>query len=129
MIDQNSREIYLLKVLSELSPESGSFIIRGEQIYENIEWSSSIQTKPSKEEVEKKIEELMLEEPMKRLRIHRDILLQKSDWVVLSDVTLSEKKKNAWLEYRQALRNLPNTANPEIDGPFIKNVDWPTPPS
>lgn len=122
-------ENYLLRALAELSLEPGSFVIRGEQIYENVDWSSSTQPKPSKEEVNEKIEELTSQEPMRRLRTHRDLLLKECDWVVLSDVTLTEEKKTAWLNYRQALRDLPNTESPEIDGPFITNVNWPTPPA
>jgi len=129
MTDMNITENYLVRALSELCPEPSSFVVRGEQIYENVEWTSKTRSKPSKEEVNAKIEELTQKEPMKRLRTHRDKLLQKCDWVVLSDVSLSEEKKSSWLEYRQALRDLPNISSPEIDGPFIKNVDWPIPPS
>tara|TARA_B110000503_G_scaffold129378_1_gene201550 strand:- start:80 stop:496 length:417 start_codon:yes stop_codon:yes gene_type:complete len=53
----------------------------------------------------------------------RDILLQKSDWVVsISDSPLPQDKIDEWKVYRQALRDLPSiTEDPE------KPV-WPTPP-
>ena len=38
-----------------------------------------------------------------RVRMKRDEALSQSDWRALKDVTLS----NAWKEYRQALRDLP----------------------
>lgn len=53
----------------------------------------------------------------------RDILLQKSDWVVsISDSPLPQDKIDEWKVYRQALRDLPSmTEDPE-------NPVWPTPP-
>lgn len=55
----------------------------------------------------------------KRLRIIRDSLLQDTDWMANSDVTMSD----AWRTYRQALRDLPaNTTDPA-------NPVWPTKPS
>jgi hypothetical protein len=53
----------------------------------------------------------------------RNILLQKSDWVVsISDSPLPQDKIDEWKVYRQALRDLPSiTEDPE------KPV-WPTPP-
>ena len=53
------------------------------------------------------------------LRIERDAILAASDWMGLSDVTMS----TAWKTYRQALRDLPaNTADP-------KKPTFPTMPS
>lgn len=124
-------ENYLVEAVHELTGNiSGSFVVRGELLYSNIDWNRElIPNPPSEEEVSAKIIELAKKEPYKRLRIHRDRLLQKCDWVTLPDVNLPEEKKTAWLNYRQALRDLPNTANPELDGPFVKNVDWPQEPS
>ncbi len=45
----------------------------------------------------------------KWIREERNKRLAESDWVVLSDVPLSHEKKEAWLAYRQALRDLPQT--------------------
>tara|TARA_Y100000401_G_scaffold21164_1_gene14163 strand:+ start:2025 stop:2378 length:354 start_codon:yes stop_codon:yes gene_type:complete len=53
------------------------------------------------------------------LRLFRDSKLRQTDWMALSDVTMSD----AWKKYRQDLRDLPaNTANP-------MNITWPTQPS
>lgn len=107
----------------------GSLIVRGEPEYENIVWDKTlIPNPPTKEQIEQKIEDLIAEEPYRRLRIHRDILLKECDWVTLSDVSLSDEKKTAWLNYRQALRDLPSNSTPELDGPFVKNVEWPQKP-
>jgi hypothetical protein len=53
------------------------------------------------------------------LRRRRDALLAQSDWTQVPDAPVD---KVAWAEYRQALRNLPQTtADPT-------NVDWPVAP-
>ena len=55
---------------------------------------------------------------MYNVRLDRDYLLSQTDWMAVSDYTMSD----AWTTYRQALRDLP-----EADG--FPNVDMPTPPS
>ena len=53
-------------------------------------------------------------------RQKRDELIKNSDWIFLPDVTL--KNKEAWLAYRQALRDLPqNFSEPS-------EVVWPQKP-
>jgi len=59
---------------------------------------------------------------MKLVREERNKRLQQSDWTVLPDVTMSEDKKNQWLAYRQALRDLPSTVGDPC------NVTWPESP-
>jgi hypothetical protein len=108
----------------------GALMVRGETSYENIVWTVGIVTeRPTKEQVLNKAQELYDGEAMKRLRIHRKILMSESDWTQGADSPLSDEKKTEWATYRQALRDLPSTASPELDGPFISNVDWPTEPS
>ena len=58
-----------------------------------------------------------------KLRSERDNLLLSSDFTQLGDIGLSESKKTEWINYRQALRDLPaNTSDPA-------NPNWPTNPS
>ena len=58
-----------------------------------------------------------------KLRSERDNLLVSSDFTQLGDIGLSESKKTEWINYRQALRDLPaNTSDPA-------NPNWPTKPS
>ena len=52
------------------------------------------------------------------VRNHRNDLLEETDWMAGSDVTMP----NAWREYRQALRDLPAQSG-------FPNVTWPTEPS
>ena len=42
----------------------------------------------------------------------------------------SDEKKQEWLAYRQALRDLPSNQTPQIDSDGnLTNVTWPTEPS
>ena len=64
-----------------------------------------------------------------QLRNQRDTLLRQTDtpWG-LADY--QHPNKQAWLDYRQALRDLPATADPQLDeNGQLTNVIWPTPPA
>ena len=75
--------------------------------------------------VSAKIAELQAAEPLRLLRHQRDQLLAQTDWWVLPDRTATQ----AQLDYRQALRDLPQNSSPELDanGNLI-NVNWPEKP-
>ena len=53
-----------------------------------------------------------------RVRDHRNSMIERSDYMALSDVTMSDE----WTTYRQALRDVP-----QQDG-FPANVTWPDQP-
>ena len=110
----------------------GLMMIRGASSYENIVWNMDLKpegvTIPTEYEITNTAKQLLADEAMNRLRIHRDILLSKCDWTQGADSPLSDESKASWATYRQQLRNLPSTAEPTLDGPFISNVDWPVPP-
>jgi hypothetical protein len=55
------------------------------------------------------------------IKKRRDELLKETDWVGLKDVSL--KNEIAWLNYRQALRDLPQSF------PTPESVVWPIKPS
>ena len=80
---------------------------------------------PTESEIQAKIAELQAAEPMRLLRLQRDQLLSQTDWWVLPDRTPTQ----AQLDYRQALRDLPQNSSPELDanGNLI-NVQWPEKP-
>ena len=81
---------------------------------------------PSQSEINAKISELRAAEPMRRLREERDRKLSETDWWVLPDRTSSQEQK----DYRQALRDLPSTAEPQLDEQGnLTNVTWPTKPT
>ena len=123
---------FIISAAHELTGNiSGSFICRGETSYENIVWDTELYkgSIPTKTEVMTKAQELFDKEAMRRLRIERDNLLASTDWVVTKASETGVAETDAWKEYRQALRDLPLTSTPELDGPSIKNVTWPTIPS
>ena len=61
------------------------------------------------------------------MRRERTRLLQETDWTQNRDVTLANDAE--WAAYRQALRDLPNTATPELDEyGNLTNVTWPEKP-
>ena len=77
-------------------------------------------------QVEAKKLELEAAEPMRLLRVERDRLIALTDWRFRSDLTPSQ----AWIDYCQALRDLPATATPALDeNGNLTGVTWPTPPS
>ena len=81
---------------------------------------------PTEEEIQEKIAELQAAEPMRLLRQERDRLIALTDWRFRSDLSPSQ----AWIDYSQALRDLPATASPSLDeNGNLTGVTWPTPPS
>lgn len=70
--------------------------------------------------------ELQNAEPMRLLRLERNLKLAQTDWRASSDLTLSSE----WSTYRQALRDLPSTATPTLDDDGnLQNVSWPSEPT
>ena len=114
--------------ISVLKP-GADWILRGEE-YSGLEWSDSVQTKPTETEINNKISELDAAEPMRLLREERFRLLSECDWTQGADVPNSIK--TAWQTYRQALRDLPASASPKLDSNYdldFTSVTWPTEPS
>lgn len=60
------------------------------------------------------------------IRSKRDNLLLLSDWTQLSDVVLSDSKKEEWALYRQALRAVPQNNQ---NATSMEDVSWPVPPA
>ena len=80
---------------------------------------------PSEEQIQTKIAELTAAEPMRLLRVERDRLIALTDWRFRSDITPSQ----AWIDYCQALRDLPANSTPALDeNGQLTGVNWPTPP-
>ena len=90
-----------------------------------IIWYDS-RPEPTDEEIQAKITELEAEEPMRLLRLERNQLLAETDHFAFQDRIMSEEIKT----YRQALRDLPATAEPQLDvNGNLTNVDWPEVPA
>jgi len=90
-----------------------------------LRWHDKKQSEPSEEQIQEKVAELEATEPLRQLREQRNQLLQQSDWMALSDRTMTQ----AQIDYRQALRDLPATADPQLDeNGNLTNVNWPEEP-
>ena len=100
-----------------------AFSVRGNE-YSTLKWNErNTLPKPTLEELTVKYKELVAAQPMKNLRKERDDLLAKTDKYALPDWPhASLTKQTEWLEYRQALRDLPSTTEDPA------NVVWPTRP-
>lgn len=101
--------------------------------YEQLEWYSTDQAKPSLEDINQKILELEANEPMRVMREIRDWYLQQSDWTQGADIRSIRGAEwcAAWDEYRQKLRNITTDyPNPYFDERnYVQGVVWPDPPN
>jgi len=124
MIKKSSTRILNEALSSMFNKEPVLCHIVGDKI---IEWNEPELLQPSEEQIQAKIAELEAAEPLRLLRIQRNQLLQETDWTQNRDVTLVNDAE--WAAYRQALRDLPNTATPELDEyGNLTNVTWPEKP-
>ena len=115
----------IVDALHSLKP-GAQWTLRGND-YTGLEWFSSEQ-QPTKDEIADKIAELDAAEPMRLLRIERDKKIALTDWRVLPDQTPSDD----WINYRQALRDLPASATPKLNSDYeldFTSFTWPTEPS
>ena len=115
----------LTHALQALKP-GAEWTLSGED-YSGLEWMDSGQ-QPTEQEVKAKIIELDNAEPMRLLRIERNKKIAETDWRVLPDQTPSDD----WINYRQALRDLPASASPKLDSNYgldFSSFTWPTEPS
>ena len=113
------------EALQALKP-GAQWTLNGDDI-SGLEWLDSKQTQPTETEIYSKISELDIAEPMRLLRIERDKKIAQTDWRVLPDQTPSDD----WINYRQALRDLPASASPKLDSNYeldFSSFTWPTEP-
>ena len=75
-------------------------------------------TLPSDSDINDKIAELNVSEPLAELRAERNSKLAETDFYALSDVTMSDDMKT----YRQALRDITKTYK------SLEDVKWPEKP-
>jgi len=110
------------KALKSLFPNCQFAIIE-----DVIIWHSPDITQPTEAEIQAEIARLKAEQPWKELRQERNRLLAESDWVSMKAIDasidgLGIQLPQVWMDYRQALRDLPaNTIDPA-------NPIWPVKP-
>ena len=94
--------------------------------YNGLIWYEEENTlpKPTLEELTEKWNEYVAAQPLKELRKERDDILAKTDKYALPDWPHpTPEVRQAWLDYRQALRDLPNVTEDPA------NPVWPPVPS
>lgn len=79
--------------------------------------------KPEPEEISREDKNIMV---LEEIRMVRDRMLLASDWTQVVDSPLTDEQKASWLEYRQQLRELPQTYANAIN---IDSVTYPEPPT
>ena len=123
-------QVRISDALSQLKP-GAEWSVSG-NTYEGINWLDKTQTKPTEDEVNKKIDELKAAEPMNLLREERDRLIAQSDWMIVRAKETSTNIPAAWKTYRQSLRDLPASADPKLDSEGLldmTSVTWPSKPN
>ena len=99
--------------------------------YSNFIWQDS-GTAPTEDEINAELTRLTNEEPMRLLRLERNKRLTDCDWIITMHKELGTNIPAAWKTYRQALRDLPASANPSVDSRGeldLTSVTFPTEPS
>jgi len=96
--------------------------------YPGFTWLES-ETSPTEAEIDAEVTRLNNAEPMRLLRLERNTRLTACDWTQSRDLTLSNDAD--WKTYRQALRDLPSSASPQLDADGnldMSSVTFPTEP-
>tara|TARA_B100000424_G_scaffold52078_1_gene37176 strand:+ start:1427 stop:1798 length:372 start_codon:yes stop_codon:yes gene_type:complete len=116
---------FVVATLFEISPDA-QFTVGDD--YESLRWHNQDIEKPTKEEFEARLELIKKEEPMRLLRLERNRRLAETDWIIVKGLEQSVDLTE-WKTYRQALRDLPATQEPQLDDVGnLTNVTWPEVP-
>ena len=93
-----------------------------------VQWHDD-RPQPTEEEIYSKIAELKAAEPMRLLRLERNRRLADVDWITLKAYSQKQDVAEDWVNYMQALRDLPATAEPTLDDiGNLTNITWPEVP-
>ena len=110
---------FYVKAMELLIPEAGW------RVTNDIINLSECPTNVTETQIIEKANELFALEPMRLLRQERNRRIAETDWRFRSDLTPSQE----WIDYSQALRDLPSTASPKLDDQGnLTNITWPTKP-
>jgi hypothetical protein len=114
----------LIEVLMKLYPEK-SWLVEDTDTYDGIVWGDMDENdRPTEEFLQSKRLEFETEQKWKELREERNRRITRTDYLATIDYPHPTPEiKQAWLDYRQALRDLPaNTTDPS-------NPVWPVAPN
>ena len=122
----------LVDVIHSLIPQANYNIINDKEEYSSIEWlDTGDYTVPTESEFNERRILLTNQLPLKIYREIREVIFMEIDKYALPDFPhSSESVRQAWLDYRKALRDLPSLQSPSLDseGNLI-NIIWPTDPN
>ena len=93
-----------------------------DQTLDVLEWLDAEQTQPTEAEIASEMASGADDTLIMRLRSARNALLVASDWTQTVDAPLTTEQQTAWQAYRQALRDITDTAT------SLDDVVWPTKP-
>jgi hypothetical protein len=110
------RPLGISDALYSLRP-TAKWIVHNDDI-QKIEWLDEQQTKPADEEILAELERLKIQAPLDECKNQAKKLLADTDWVMLSDVNISNRSE--FESYRTILRNI--VTNP------VANPVWPAKP-
>jgi hypothetical protein len=109
-------------IVKSLCPDLEKF--GNEVTYESISFPENYANKPTKEVFELKLQEYIDNIPLNKMRIKRNKRLEETDYLLMPDYPhASDDIKIQWMNYRQALRDLPNNIT-DYD-----NIVWPEKPN
>ena len=116
--------VHLIQALFALYPDK-EWTVDGDS-YRGIRWGANMEEseRPTEEFLELKRQELIVAQLWKKLREERNKRISKTDFLATIDYPhTSEEVKQAWLDYRQTLRDLPaKTEDPS-------SATWPSEPT
>jgi hypothetical protein len=120
------KNVLFAQALRELDPELQ--LVRYGLTWESIEVKDGYE-KPPKDKFEKRFQELVDGIPHMKLRQERNGRIGRTDFLMVSDFPFpSDTIRQAWITYRQALRDITATTTPSLDENGQLVVTWPTPP-
>ena len=120
------KNVLFAQALRELDPELQ--LVRYGLTWESIELMDGYE-KPPKDKFEKRFQELVDGIPLTKLRQERNWRIGRTDFLMVSDFPFpSDTIRQAWITYRQALRDITATTTPSLDENGQLVVTWPTPP-
>lgn len=106
----------IIEAIRELAPNA-EFTITDSDL-STLVWHSDDIPQPTDDQITTRANELTSEEPLRKLRHERNIMLTQTDWWVMPDRTATQ----AQLDYRQALRDITQTYT------SLEDVVWPEKP-
>jgi hypothetical protein len=121
-------------VLNAYYPDAKWLVVDGGKgyQYDSYVWdTANTDPKPSQSDLDAKWEELKRSTDLwKKFLDQRVQRLQDTDYLMMPDYPYaSEQSRQAWADYRQALRDLPETSEPYYDANGQVNIAWPQKPN